>query len=188
MARRPVVCGVDPGIHAVGISILGETVSYSAVIPVPRLGSWATRCRHVHQAVTGVCQRYRPAVLGVEAFTWRGKYATTEPPMLMLIGAVVVVPDVAEVRAIPPQEWQQALLGSGPPARGWHSRQHWKDMVRRAVTLGLAARGIAWDDPHPDPGGHRWDALSVALYVQDLVALEASRPRGAPLRGEGRDG
>lgn len=182
MPEPPVVCAVDPGTTVCGVAVVGTDVRYSGTIPVPRQGAWPERCRLVHAAVAGICRRYRPQILAVEAFTWRGKYATTEPPMLLLIGALCMVP-VPQVLAIPPDAWQRAIVGGPAPSGPGATRDAWKRLVRSRVELALQARGIRWRDGTPDPQGHRYDSLGLSVFAQDT-----SRLAGLDLRPGRRTG
>jgi hypothetical protein len=184
MPEPPVVCAIDPGVSVCGVAVVSTQVRYSGTIAVPRVGAWPGRCRLVHDTVAGICRRFRPQVLAIELFHWQGTYATTEPPMLLLTGALCTVPG-PEVVLIPPDVWQAAIVGTKPPHGPGATREAWKRLVRSRVELALIARGMRWRDGSPDPGGHRYDALALAMYCQDtarLAGLEA-RPGGRRLGG-----
>jgi hypothetical protein len=170
MPEPPVVCGVDPGVSTCGLAIVGTDVRYSGTLPVPRVGAWPERCRLVQATVAGLCRRYRVTLVAVELFHWQGKYVTTEPPMLLLTGAICTVPG-PEIMLVPPDAWQRAIVGGPAPSGPGATRDAWKRLVRSRVELGLRARGLRWRDSTPDPHGHRYDALGLALFAQDTHRL-----------------
>lgn len=175
MPEPVVVLGIDPGVVTCGVAVVDRDVRYSDTLRVPRAGDWPERCRAVHTAVARLCRRFRPRLMAVEAFTWRGTYVTTEPPMLLLIGAICTVPG-PKIRLVPPDEWQRAIVGGPAPSGPGATRDAWKALVRARVELGLRARDMPWRDGAADAGGHRYDALGVALYNQDAHRLAGLTP------------
>jgi hypothetical protein len=101
--------------------------------------------------------------------------------MHWLIGTILGTPGPAQVHLVPARDWQEALVGRIPP-RAFNTRTAWKALVRRRVELALQARDMAWSDRGADPGGHRFDALGLTLYLQDQLA------RARALHATRRDG
>ena len=162
-----IILALDLGSINTGVCVLGETVQLSDVWvweeELPRLAVL------LRQKTRRILRQYHVDILAVERWTWFGAYAKESEKQLRMLGALETVCDEVVIEAIPPKEWQTAIVGRAPigMARGW-STPAWKRTVRGAVERQLQARGLMWDFG-TDVGSHKADACGLAIFVRDML-------------------
>jgi hypothetical protein len=171
MPERPVICGIDVGVTHHGVAVVDTAVR---AVQVVRTGRETSACALLVGTVLELIDAFRVTAVAVEDYHGRRIFTRAERPILLHTGALLSLEYVRPgllVLTVPIQAWQDGIVSERPvPRRDGGTAGLWKQTVRRRVELQLQARGLRWEDPTGDPGGHKADAVGIALYAQDLLA------------------
>ncbi|HJV05335.1 MAG TPA: crossover junction endodeoxyribonuclease RuvC [Actinomycetota bacterium] len=160
-----VVIGVDPGVAATGLAVLGDdggrrSVIGAQTIRTPAGAPEAGRLRALHRAVAEVLSAHRPEAVALERLMWGRNVGSAmsvarASGVAMLAAAEAGVP----VHEYAPLEVKMAVTGNGA-AR--------KEDVRRALSRIHGLDGVPED---PDAA----DAVAVAVcHLQTARSLRAA--------------
>jgi crossover junction endodeoxyribonuclease RuvC len=159
------VIGVDPGMAATGLAVVGMTKGRAGVVSADTVRTAAgdpeaERLLTLHRAVERAIEAHRPEALAVESLMW-GRNAGSAMAVARASGVILLA---AARRGIPvheyaPLEVKMAVTGSGSAA---------KQDVRRALARLHGLEGVP---SAPDAA----DAVAVALcHLHQSRALRAA--------------
>jgi len=147
------VLGVDPGMAAVGMAVVGRgasrpSIGWAGTFRTPAGLGGPERLRRIHDATAQAIIEHRPACLAIERLMW-GRNAPTGMDVARASGVIVLAAAQAgiAVEEYAPLEIKMAVTGVGNAG---------KDAVRRGLGRVLGMDGVPVD---PDAA----DAVAVAV-------------------------
>jgi len=166
---RPVsILALDPGATHTGVCVLADNQIRLTTLWLLD-GTLPEVCAVIRRRARALVRTHAIDRLVIEDYTWQGRHTTERVRQLRLLGALESLCEEVFVMEVAPREWMLAIVGSlGSGSNQWGTTT-WKATIRQAVERQLRARGIGWLDAEKDPGGHRYDAIGLALYAHDLM-------------------